>query len=168
LCVLCVCVCLSVVCVFVCYVSLCFVCVCVCVCVCVPLVLRYYFPWWAVCMINRPHLWEKQSLHSPGQALRTQGGWRPQNVQTVSTWRRQDCQPYATAAFTTQEIPLLFISVRGWVDPRAIMRPEGLSQWKFQTTPSVIETTNFWLVHSAWTNLATDYPASRVSVPFVS
>jgi hypothetical protein len=38
------------------------------------------------------------------------------------------CQPYASAAFTSQEISPLLISVRGSVDPTAIMQLEGLSQ----------------------------------------
>jgi hypothetical protein len=51
-----------------------------------------------------------------------------------------------TGRLYPQEISLLLISLSGGVDPRAIVRPEEVSQWKVPITPSGFEPATFLLV----------------------
>ena len=83
-----------------------------------------------------------------------QSHYRPWGFQEVEAPRFQDnwqmkvvrLSALRTGRLYPQEIFLVLISVRGWVDPRAIVRPEGLCQWKIPVTPWGMEPPTFRLV----------------------
>jgi hypothetical protein len=82
-------------------------------------------------------------------------------MESVHIWRR-GCQPYALATIFSQEDSKYSFLLRDWVDPRAIVRLEGLGELRNPMTHREWNPRPSYLEDSGSSNYITAYPKPRV------
>jgi len=80
----------------------------------------------------------KVSHYRPGEVLSIPGDWDCQLVDYLHM-KMAKLSALRIRRLYPQEIPLVPISVRGWVDNRATLLPEVWRKWKLQMTQEIIE-----------------------------
>ena len=110
--------------------------------------------------VNRFGLNKKKIHFCKGKAVPLQAWSDPEGSRKLRfpdfmTTAQDGGKALRTGHLYPQEIHLVLISVRGWVDPRATVRPEGLCHWKIPMTPTGMEPATCQFVTQSLNHYAT-------------